>query len=432
MLSEGQQVELSIEKPAAGGRMIARHDGRIVLVAGAVPGEWVVARIERVERRLAFATTVEVREPSPDRRAEFGDPLCGGCVYSHVLYPRQLALKWDIIRDAFARIGHMTLDTTPDVASSPERGYRMRARLHADRGRIGFYREGTHALCDAALTGQLSDDAVSTAGAVLSALEDGGASVVTIELTENIPGDERAFAVEVRGRLELSHSTLEHIVSSHGLNGCSIRDQQGTRVEPGDPGVSDSLAALTMGRVATGALRRHPESFFQANRYLLPALVASVLDFVPDEGDVIDLYAGVGLFSVALAGSGRRAITSVEGDRTSGTDLQRNAGSFGGALKLVLDSVERYLGSYKGSAATVIVDPPRTGISAQAMTALVKLGASRIIYVSCDPPTMARDAGRLVAAGYALDSLRAFDLFPNTPHVEALGVFRYSSSPMRR
>ncbi len=432
MLTEGQQVELSIEKPAAGGRMIARYDGQIVLVGGAVPGERVVARIDRVERRLAFGTTVEVRNASPDRRAEFTDPLCGGCVYSHIAYPRQLALKADIIRDAFARIGHIPLDAPTDVAPSPERGYRMRARLHADRGRIGFYREGTHALCDAALTGQLSEAGVKTAGAVLAALEGVGASVVTIELAENIPGDEQALAVEVRGRVEHAHSTLEQIVGAHGLTGCSIRDQQGTRVEAGDPGVSDSLAALTMGRVATGALRRHPESFFQANRYLLPALVTSVLDAVPADGDVIDLYAGVGLFSVALAGSGRRAMTAVEGDRTSGIDLQRNAGSLGGALTLVLDSVERYLDFYTGRAGTAIVDPPRTGVSTQAMTSLVKLRASRIIYVSCDPPTMARDAGRLADAGYALDSLRAFDLFPNTPHVEALGVFRYSSSPRRR
>jgi 23S rRNA (uracil1939-C5)-methyltransferase len=432
MLTEGQRVELSIEKPAAGGRMIARHDGRIVLVGGAVPGERVVARIDRVERRLAFGTTVEVRDASPDRRAEFADPLCGGCVYSHVAYPRQLLLKADIIRDAFSRIGHVLLDRPPDVAPSPERAYRMRARLHADGGRVGFYREGTHALCDAALTGQLSEASVRAAGAVLSTLEDGGADVVSIELTENIPGDERALAVEVRGRLDLSHATLDHIVGTHDLTGCSIRDQQGTRAEAGNPSVSDSLTTLTMGRAATGALCRHPESFFQANRYLLPSLVTSVLDAVPGDGEVIDLYAGVGLFSIALAGTGRRAITAVEGDRRSGTDLQRNAGPLGGAVRLVLDSVERYLTSYKEGAAVIIVDPPRTGISAHAMTALVKLRASLIVYLSCDPATMARDAGRLADGGYALTALRAFDLFPNTPHVEALGVFRYSSSPSRR
>jgi 23S rRNA (uracil1939-C5)-methyltransferase len=138
---------------------------------------------------------------------------------------------------------------------------------------------------------------------------------------------------------------------------------------------------------------------------------------------VLDLYAGVGLFSVALAASGRRDLTAVEGDRTSGIDLQRNAGPFGGALTLALESVERYVTTHSTGARTVIVDPPRTGMSAEALTAMVRLHPQRIVYVSCDPATMARDARRLIDAGYTLDGLRAFDLFPNTPHVESVGVF---------
>jgi 23S rRNA (uracil1939-C5)-methyltransferase len=138
---------------------------------------------------------------------------------------------------------------------------------------------------------------------------------------------------------------------------------------------------------------------------------------------VLDLYAGVGLFSAALAGSGRREITAVEGDRVSGADLQQNAGTWGGAVEVVLDSVERYLSSWPSRAETIIVDPPRTGISPVAMTAILKLAAPRLVYVSCDPATMARDARRLLDGGYTLESLRAFDLFPNTPHVECLGCF---------
>src|SRR5687768_16063800 len=104
-LSEGQEVELSIEKPAAGGRMIARHLGQIVLVRGAIPGERVRAWIERAEKRLAYAVTREVIEPSPDRREGGPDPLCGGALYSHVRYSRQLSMKSDVIRDAFTRLG---------------------------------------------------------------------------------------------------------------------------------------------------------------------------------------------------------------------------------------------------------------------------------------------------------------------------------------
>src|SRR3954462_10076438 len=129
-LVEGQQIELSIEKPAAGGRMIARHLGQIVLVRGAIPGERVKAWIERAEKRLAYAVTREVVEASPDRREEAGDPLCGGALYSHIRYQRQLAVKSDVIRDAFARVGRHPLDGPIAVAASPEEAYRMRARFH--------------------------------------------------------------------------------------------------------------------------------------------------------------------------------------------------------------------------------------------------------------------------------------------------------------
>jgi 23S rRNA (uracil1939-C5)-methyltransferase len=423
MLIPGQQIELTIEKPAAGGRMIGRHDGQVVLVAGAVPGERVTVRVERVERRLAFGDVVDVKEPSPDRRSGFADPLCGGCAYSHIRYPRQLALKADIVRDAFLRIGRIPIDAPIPVASSLERGYRMRARLHADRGRIGFYREGSHVLCDPAPSGQLSDAALGVVASVVAALEEAGSHATSVELTENISGEARALSIELDGAAAFSQAALEGIAGAADLAGCVTRDPQGRRVVAGEPSVADSMRVLTNGRVSDGELHRHPESFFQANRYLVPDLVNAVLDAVPDSGDVLDLYAGVGLFSIALAGSGRQGITAVEGDRMGAADLQRNAGPFGGAVTLALDSVEGYLGKHTTPARTVVVDPPRTGISSEALTSVVRLGARRIVYVSCDPATMARDARRLCDVGYATESLRAFDLFPNTAHVETLGIF---------
>jgi len=191
----------------------------------------------------------------------------------------------------------------------------------------------------------------------------------------------------------------------------------------GDPIVTEPLAALTDGRVKEGVLQRHAESFFQGNRFLLPQLVAAVADLVPDGGDVIDLYAGVGLFSVTLAALGRLEVTAVEGDHASGTDLRENARALEPRLNVRVESVEAFLAGRSRTGGTVIVDPPRTGMSPEALTALVRLRAERIIYVSCDPPTLARDARRLIDAGYGLTSLRAFDFFPNTPHVESLALF---------
>jgi 23S rRNA (uracil1939-C5)-methyltransferase len=130
------------------------------------------------------------------------------------------------------------------------------------------------------------------------------------------------------------------------------------------------------------------------------------------------------LFSVTLAARGRLEVTAVEGDRASGADLRENARPYTPRLHARIARVEDYLTSRKGKApATLIIDPPRTGLSKDAAHAIVRLAARRVLYVSCDPPTLARDARRLLDSGYRLESLRAFDLFPNTPHVEALAVF---------
>jgi tRNA/tmRNA/rRNA uracil-C5-methylase (TrmA/RlmC/RlmD family) len=121
-------------------------------VAGAIPGERVVARVERVAKAVAHADTVDVLTASPDRRPA-ADWRCGGRDYAHVAYERQRALKSEIIADAFRRLARLPLATLPPVMPSEERGYRLRARLHASGGRLGFFREGSHALCDAGATG---------------------------------------------------------------------------------------------------------------------------------------------------------------------------------------------------------------------------------------------------------------------------------------
>lgn len=417
-----QRLSLSIEKPAAGGRMIARHEGQVLLVAGAIPGEEVRARVERVDKRMAFATTEAVLEPSADRREGIADPLCGGLLYSHIRYERQLTLKGEVVAEAFARLGRLPLDAPVAVAPSRERGYRMRARFHVRGTRAGFFREGTHEICDAAASGQLSDHSVSAVEAAVASLVQDVVTPVSVELIENMAATERALHADVAFGARVSMPALARAAAAGGLRGCSARTPDGVLMSSADPTVADAFAALT-GRDAPGELRRHPESFFQANRYLLPSLVSVVLDAVPSEGDVLELYAGVGLFALSLAACGRADITAVEGDSASGGDLKRNAATFGNAVRVVIGRVEDYLSRTPGRAATIVVDPPRTGISKEAMEALARHGAARIVYVSCDAPTMARDARRLVDAGYRISSLRGFDLFPNTPHVETVGVF---------
>ena len=424
-LFEGQQVELTIEKPASGGRMIARHLGQVVLVRGAIPGERVTAWIERAEKRLAFAVTREVVEPSPDRRTDAGDPLCGGALYSHIAYPRQLAIKSDVVRDAFARLGRHPIEAAIPVAGSPEVAYRMRARFHLHDGRVGFYRENTHQLCDAAATRQLRDDTVPAAQALAAALQDGRPTAVTsIAVTENIAGDQRAAHLDLAAGAVVDAGVLERAAGAGGFRGVSVREPStGRLIAAGAPDVSDSLHDVTGGRVDGGAVRRSAESFFQGNRYLVAALVTAVADAGRNDGETLDLYAGVGLFSLPLAAMGQLEVTAVEGDRASGADLRDNARAHAPRLQVHVAGVEEYLASRRKAPATVIIDPPRTGLSKEATERLIRMAPPRIVYVSCDPPTLARDARRLLDGGYRLGSLRAFDLFPNTPHVESLAVF---------
>lgn len=421
-LNTGDQIELAIEKPAAGGRMLARHEGRVILVQGGIPGERVRARVGRVERQLAFADTIDVLEASADRRASETDLTCGGCLYAHIGYERQRALKSEVIGDAFKRLGRIEVEL-PAVAASPERGYRMRARLHVRGDRVGFYREGTHELCDAAKTGQADDRAIESAARAVQSLAAAGCALSAVELTENIAGTERVLHAIAAESADLTVAALDAALAAGALTGCTGRSRGGEMRTSGIPVVSDPLPVLTGGTAAGGALERHAESFFQANRFLLPRLVEAVMHAIPPDGAVLDLYAGVGLFSVCLAASGRTRLSAVEGDRTSGKDLTRNAAPYAGALRVSIGSVEEYLARHKPRPSTVLVDPPRTGMSREAMQAIVAIRAARVVYVSCDPATMARDARRLLDGGYDLASLQAFDLFPNTPHVESLGVF---------
>ena len=415
-------LTLSIEKAAVGGRMLARDGGRVVLVSGAIPGERVSARLERAERGVAFAEVIDVLEASADRRPVVGEARCGGNVFSHIDYPRQLRLKGEIIEDAFRRIGRLPLPEAPPVTASPERGYRMRTRLHVSGGRIGFYLEGTHQVCDSAATGQLlpeTSEWIATTQRTLDPTRLRG--IAAIEIAENIPARERACHLEL-------HSAADHreyVPIADGLVGLSAQhaDRPGTVRLFGTPSVTDSIQ-VDDDPSHTLLLTREVRAFFQGNRFLVEALVRRVLESVPP-GPVIDLYAGVGLFGLSLAAAGREQVIAVEGDPVAGSDLARNAEPFGRRVVAVRQSVEAYVGSAKAnevSHATVIVDPPRTGISKDAITRLVRLQPSRIVYISCDIATLARDTRILCDAGYGLSQLRGMDLFPNTAHVETLAV----------
>jgi 23S rRNA (uracil1939-C5)-methyltransferase len=412
-------VTLGVERPAVGGPMVGRAGRRVVLVTGAIPGERVVARLDRVTRSVAFATTVRVEAASSDRRPAFDDPRCGGCLYSHIAYPRQLAIKSEVIADAFARIGRLELPGTVTVAASPERGYRMRARLHLRGRRIGFFREGTHEICDARLSHQLLPETCDTLDRIAAAASSLGDTAREVELSENVPATERVAHIESS---QPTHPRAIHgVISVHGLTAA--------------PYVTDVLTV----RGRPLKLRRHVLAFFQGNRYLLHDLVVHVAEQVPAGGSVLDLYAGAGVFSVAAAILRDAHVYAVEGDRVAAEDLHANAAAAEKGITTVRADVEAYLAGSRDlsgragrpasqpAVETVIVDPPRTGLSPEALGGVLRLRPPRIVYVSCDVATLARDSRGIVDGGYRIERADAFDLFPNTPHVETVVVFHSSA-----
>jgi 23S rRNA (uracil1939-C5)-methyltransferase len=410
-LAVGDELRLQIDRPAAGGWMIARQNGQVVLVSGAIPGETVVARVERSGKGVVFAKVVTVAEASADRRDPFADPLCGGCLYAHVAYPRQLEIKGQVIADALSRIGRVPLKAPVAVAASPPEGYRMRARLHVRGSRIGFFREGTHELCDARTTRQLLPESSDVIDRVSTALRAANAAQIReIEVSENISADQRALHLNTPAPFE--PGPIATLADSAGVTGVMV----GTRLLGGDPHVVDTL--MVEGRHL--ALRRHVQSFFQGNRFLLGALVARVVQHVAPRAEVVDWYAGVGLFSLAAAATREARVQAVEGDRTAARDLVFNASSCGGAVEAIAKPVESFVRAAGRRVDALIVDPPRTGMSREALDRARVLDADVVVYVSCDVATLARDVRRFIDAGYTLAAVDGFDLFPNTPHVETV------------
>ena len=411
-MNRGDRVRLTVERPAAGGRMIARHEGAVVLVSGAIPGEVVDAEVEKVQRNTVWAATRDVLERSPDRLDGAPDGACGGSVFAHIAYERQRTLKAAIIEDSLRRLGRITLPEPVDVMGSPMDGYRMRARLHVRGGRIGFFREGTHSICDPAVTRQLRDDTVRVIRGLERSLASAGKDLVSdIDIGENIDATARAIHLELRP--DTDPSGLAALARVENVDGASCSHPENPRTIElfGTTTISDEIAGVR--------IDRHVRSFFQGNRYLLRPFVEWVIGQVT-AGPLVDLYAGVGLFSLAAVNSGAGPITAVEGDKCAARDLKRNSS---GNISVLEIPVERFRPAPGEPIATVIVDPPRTGMSKEALTRAIELKAPAFLYVSCDVATLARDARQLIEAGYRIQHARGFDLFPNTAHVETVISF---------
>jgi len=362
----------------------------VLFVAGVAPGDRVVARITESRRRFARGELLEVLEPGPGRRTPHCEYFerCGGCAWQHVDYETQLQTKREILRDALVRIGHLSLpDALPMTASPAEYGYRSRARIHVSGGRVGYREQRSHAICP-----------ISHCPVLVPELDH--------ELTRlaQRAADEADVAEADEWEIRVGDGGLAQ-ASPLGVSGAESTGPFALRV-------GEDVLSLSVG------------GFSQSNALLHDARVRAVCERVVGAGhSLLELYAGAGFFTISLA---RRfaEVHAVESSPAAVRDLRRNLAAAGQRhVRVTGARVEAVLAARADiSCDVVFLDPPRAGLAGDAAADLASLGASRIVYLSCDPATLARDAAVLCGRGYTVVSVEGFDLFPQTPHVEALLV----------
>jgi 23S rRNA (uracil1939-C5)-methyltransferase len=378
-------VDTVIERLSNDGAGVGRHpDGRVLFVAGTAPGDHVRVRIIEAQRRLLRGEVEELLTPGPGR-VEPRCPLvdrCGGCSWQHVDYETQLAAKADIVADALRRIAKLDLEDPVEMVPSPSPyEYRSRARLLVRGGRPGFRAAASRDHVPV-------DDCPVLAAPLRAALA------------------ELAAATRANGEWELA------------LGEPSAAWPDGVRCAPLAEGAEDLELSAGGARVRIVA-----GGFAQANALLLAALVDAVCAAAGRGAALLELYAGAGFLTLPLARAFERVL-AVEAVAPA-VERLRSA-----ALEAGLRHVEARAedaGRFAESPAltafapdVVCVDPPRAGLAPEVVTALCRPGPRRLIYLSCDPATLARDLADLHAGRWRVASLCAFDLFPQTPHVETL------------
>ena len=374
-----EETTLPIEKLVYGGDGLARLEGRVVFTPFVLPGETVRAGIERVKSDLWRGKLLEVVQPASGRVAPecpyFGS--CGGCQYQHASYQLQLEQKVAILREVLRRVGKIDYTHDIETIAGEPWGYRNRIQLHIVDGAVGYFEPGSHSLCaidHCPISSPKLNEAIAHLHRELPKVRLFKAG---LELFTN----ETEVQVNVLDKVPPSVRSVFNII-----------------------GVRDALRY--------GDFRVSRNSFFQVNRFLVDALTNCVCGGLSGNS-AIDLFAGVGLFARSLAQSFQQVV-AVESGFSAFQDLAANA-----PAQALQQSVEDYLPTVTQPPDLIVADPPRAGLGKHMVAELLRIRAPRLVLVSCDPATLARDLQGLLAS-YRIERLSLVDLFPQTAHLETV------------
>ncbi|MFB3920938.1 MAG: 23S rRNA (uracil(1939)-C(5))-methyltransferase RlmD [Terriglobia bacterium] len=412
--------EFNAQKLVYGGEALGHHDGRPVFVPLVLAGERAEVEIVRAAKGVLHARPLRIIEASPER-AEPPCPYfgrCGGCQYQHLRTELQPEIKREILRETLRRIGKVAWDSEIILHTASPWNYRNQAQLKVARradgqAALGFFESESHRVFPVDACRILSPRLNAILAALRSAewarrlgsfreidlLTDDRDDRVAVTLRGNIGHDAgTAIARDLLGK-------LPEVVSA------AIAAEAGRQVL-GEPGLAYRVGEYSY-RVSHG-------SFFQVSRFLLPQLTAAVTEAPPGEL-ALDLFAGVGLFTLPLSRHFATVI-GVESAPESALDLEVNVRAHSLANvrvkgATVFDFLRRFAHAEPD---LVVLDPPRAGVDKGALKLLADFRPKRIHYLSCSPPTLARDLGVLLPRGYQIISIEMFDLFPQTYHIESL------------
>ena len=390
-LKIGDLVQVTIEKVAHGGHFIARHEGAVIFVRHAIPGENCTIQITSIGKSFNRADVVSVETPSEFRvvaPCSFAHRNgCGGCDFQHISVAHQRTLKSDVIIEQFARIAKIDLQIDVEEVDASTH-WRTRAIATTDRnGKLGFFKSRSHSIAP------VTDCLICVEGMNFSDIA-----------SRDLKGDVR---VEIS-----SSNTGERSIAL-----APTRGEEKARLTEGPAVLHENVLGRT--------LEVSQESFWQSHKKAPEVLTQAVLDYAQLQiGEhVLDLYGGVGLFSAAIvdAVGPTGHVDLIEGSKVATADAARNFAAYSN-ITIATGDVAKLLPRIS-AADVVVLDPPRDGAGKEAVAHIARLAPRAIVYVACDPAALARDTAYLADHSYSLVKVRAFDLFPMTHHIECVALY---------